>query len=367
MQPEPRKTLAIVGAAGFVGQVLLDEFAALGIRATAIGRGSSLLAVNTAQHDLLDRATLASAPRTFDVVINLAYPNSGPPFSYPEQNQQIFNTVSSLLGSESVLIHVSTLAMFGMALDKPVVVGPVKPQRDHAYVETKQEAEIYFQKLARQKGFSWEIVRLGNVWGRASGAWVLPLVQKLILGSPVGVEGHDGYSNTTDVKNAASYLVHLAQKALGGTAGTGTFHHVAEFSHVRWSEWVAPLAKQLEVKPVLASPSQIQTTSGLRSEIRIALAPVMPRTLYQHFASDRIAGSITRTILRNLPGSTFKKLKGRELKYATKNELGAQEQMFLQLTSAAQQFKPSVSSDWTPPLNQDQSIARILDWLADIR
>src|SRR4051812_14510445 len=96
MPAESNGSLAVVGAAGFVGRVLLRRLEEAGVRATAVVRGAPELAVEGDFHRARSPdAAMADGP--FDTVINLAYPNSGPPWSYPDQNAAIQRTVSGLV------------------------------------------------------------------------------------------------------------------------------------------------------------------------------------------------------------------------------------------------------------------------------
>ena len=255
-------SIAIVGAAGFVGRALLRELERRGIRATAVVRGPAELSLDGSFHDALDPSDASDA---FATVINLAYPNSGPPYGHPAQNAAIVNTVNRLLKGGGRLIHVSTQAVFGSALDRPVRIGPVRKVRDDPYVESKIAAEVAFVQEQAARRLSVDIVRLGNVFGHASGAWGVPLVQRLLTGRPVGIAGHDGPSNTTDVANAASYLAHLLQ--MDESERIVRYHHLAEFSSVSWRQWIEPIAQAMSVAPVYASASSVDMPDSWRQEL----------------------------------------------------------------------------------------------------
>ena len=75
-------------------------------------------------HTPLRLTDLATAG-PIDMVVNLAYPTTGSPTSFPEQNQDIFRTVDRLLNDGGRVIHVSTQAVFGLAVDWPIQLGPV--------------------------------------------------------------------------------------------------------------------------------------------------------------------------------------------------------------------------------------------------
>lgn len=351
-------TIAVIGGGGFVGRQLLRELEKAGLPAVALVRGAPELSIDGAFHTPLRLADLAAAGR-HDVVINLAYPATGSPASYPELNREIFQTVERLLKEGGRLIHVSTQAVFGLAGDWPISLGPVESRRDEVYVEAKIEAERHFAR-SRKRADTVEIVRLGNAWGPASAAWACRLVQRLLTGRPIGVRGITGFSNTTDVSNAASYLTHLVR----ADRQPGVYyHHLAEFSAVPWDRWIAGVARELGVQPVYADAEAIQRPSTIREEIAQTLGPIKPRNLYRDIAGQRRSGSWARSALRMLPQSTFDALRGPKLVFAGAPSLDRSEQAFLAIMSATQEFKSQLLPDWNPPVAEAESLERVLDWL----
>jgi nucleoside-diphosphate-sugar epimerase len=350
--------IAVLGAAGFVGQALLAELERRGVRATAIVRGDPALALRSDFHD----AGPAGGGR-FDAVVNLAYPTTGLPHEQPAINDAIVRTVDGLLADGGRLVHISTLAVFGLALDRPVRPGPVASARDVPYVESKIAAEHALAALQERRGLALEIVRLGNVVGAASGAWAVPLVQRLLTGRPVGVRGRPGLSNATEVANAAGYLAFLLQEGRAAP-GAPRFHHLAEFSAVPWMEWIAPLAAALEVEPVLADGSVAAAPASARAELASALGVLDPRALYRSVAPERVTGSWGRALLRRLPASVVDRVKGPRLVRAAEPAPDRAEQSFLAIMAVTQEFRSECAAGWTPPVSRDRSIERMLAWLA---
>src|SRR5262245_43771508 len=342
-----QSSIAIVGAAGYVGRQLLKDMERAGLRATAIVRGVPELTVGGTFHKAVRLPT--TGRDRFDVVINLAYPTAGSPITFPEQNRRIVSTVDHLLAERGRLIHVSTQAVFGLAIDRRVRVGPVAPQRDEPYVEAKIDAEVRFERMQRARGLGVDIVRLGNVWGAASGSWALPIVQRLITGRPVGLRGVNGFSNATDVANASSYLVHV----LSSDAPPGVrYHHVAEFSAVPWERWIAGVAQELGVEPVHAG-----------RESMAAPVQISPMGVYRALAGGRVSGSYVRTILRALPRPVFAALKGPDLVFAGAKPVGNTDRSFLAVVSATQEFRSHVLPGWNPAISETQSMQRVIEWL----
>lgn len=353
-------SIAVVGAAGFVGRELLRQFEEAGTRVTAIVRGFPELSVDGTFHRTAAAAELRG--ERFDLVINLAYPTSGALFEQADANQAIIDTVTDLVTDAGRLIHVSTIAVFGMTLNKPISVGPVKKFRDMAYVESKIDAEQQFAELQIARRLSLDIVRLGNVWGRASGAWALPTVRNLISGRPAAVAGVPGFSNTTDVANVASYLVFLAQN--GTRASETRFQHLAEFSSVRWNEWIDPMAEAMGVEPVYAEPHWLDAPGTSKEELAAAVAPLKVRELYATLASERVVGSVLRSTIRRLPTPVQGKLRSDGIIYAATPELGRIEQIVLTNMAGHQEFRSSTQDGWTPRITQAESLERVLRWIA---
>jgi nucleoside-diphosphate-sugar epimerase len=355
-----KPSVAVVGAAGFVGRELLRRLQTLDIKATAIVRGLAELSLDGDFHaSCSDPASLRG--EGFDVVVNLAYPAGGARYAHTDQNAAIAQTVGGLLKEGGRLIQVSTLAVFGGALDRPTTVGPVSKVRDTTYVESKIEAEHLFTQQQEERGLLLDIVRLGNVWGYASGTWALPVVQRLLTGRPLGVLGTPGYSNTTDVKNVADYLAFLID-AKGSENGI-RYHHVAEFSRIRWSEWIDPIAEAMGVAPVYADPSALAMPASGRQELAEAFAPISPRNMYQTLGAERITGSLTRTVVRNLPAPARSRLQSDDLVFAAEPVLDREEQSFLAIMAGQREFAPSVDRAWSPVLNKEQSLQGVLLWL----
>ena len=350
-------SVAVVGAAGFVGRELLSQLESHGIAVTAVVRGLSELSVNGHFHQARSPADLAGD--TFEIVINLAYPTSGAPFEQPSLNADILQTVKGLVRPGGRIIQVSTASVFGMTLDQPIRVGPVPAVRDLPYVESKIAAEHELEHDQTNRGLSLDIVRLGNVWGAASGAWAVPLVHRLVTGRPVGVAGASGYSNATDIVNVASYLVFLLQSQFPLSI---RYHHLSEFSAVTWREWLEPIAAVLEVEPVWADISMIDGPATPRRELTAALSSFHPRSLYRELATERAVGSWTRAAIRRLPSSARARLRN-DLVFASEPEVDRLEQIILTILAGRQRFESSIAPAWTQTITKEQSLDRVLSWL----
>ncbi len=352
------RSIAVVGAAGLVGRELLRQFEEVQIPVTAIVRSLPELSVDGDFH--VGKYAKDVDPRSFDVVINLAYPTSGAPFEQPAQNAAIIETVNGLVREGGHLIQVSTMAVFGMTLDRPVAPGPVPEIRDLPYVESKIEAEHAFTREQEARRLSLDIVRLGNVWGYASGAWALPIAQGLLMGQPLGIAGAPGFSNATDVANVASYLVHLVRRDVQSPGAR--YHHLAEFSSVRWSEWIAPIAEHLGVDPVYAERSWITLPESMRREVSESIVPGGIRSIHQRLAESRVGGSVARAAIRKLPGGVQSRLRS-NLVFASPPVIGNIDQIVLIIMAGEREFVSHVDAEWQPRLSQTESLEGVIRWL----
>jgi len=345
-----RESVAVVGATGFVGRELLKRLQADGVPASAVVRGAPELVAGNGFHAVHPPE---ADGRRFHTVVNLAYPTNDPSFTYPAQNEAILRAVDGLLQDGGHLIHVSTQAVFGAVLDHPVVLGPVRRRRDDPYVEAKIEAEVHFCDRQSNRGWSVDIVRLGNVWGRGSGSWGVPLVQRLLTGRPVGIHGREGFSNTTDIANTASYLSHLIRRD-DRTPGV-RYHHLAEFSSVPWSEWVAATADAMGVSPVYAQPESLSPPRLLDA--------VSVRGVYRTLAEGRVSGSWVRSGLRLLPDDLRTRLKATGGAAAQAAPMEHTERMYVAIMATAQEFASVVDDDWDPVVTREESLSRYLSWV----
>jgi nucleoside-diphosphate-sugar epimerase len=359
MHDASQPTVAVIGAAGFVGRELLRLLEEDGIRVVAVARGNPEIAADSDFHVVCpDIRELR--PGSFEGVVNLAYPTSGTIDTYRAQTDALFRQIESLRTDRGHLIQVSTLTVFGLALDREAVVGPVRSTRGVPYVEAKIAAERFAVRHQAARSLSVDIVRLGNVIGPASPGWTRSLVQRLVTGRPVGVAGMSGFSNCTDVANATSYLWSLLAPL---NSGPGVrYHHLAEFSFVPWSEWIGPLANALGGDPVYSEPGAVQLPT-VRNELAVAFGQFSPLRVYRTLQLERAMGSWMRTLRSWVPDRAIPRPKHADAVFAQQPAIDRAEQTFLAIMTAQQEFESLTHRDWTPPVTKEQSIERMLEWL----
>lgn len=353
------KRIAIIGAAGYVGLELARQLHGVNYEVNAIVRENGRFLLRESGFNLVAPSNILTVGKV-DVVVNLAYPTSGSDIQYPTRNKEILTSIKTLMGQDSRLIHVSTQAVFGYNMERPIIVGPVSGVRDYAYIESKIELEnLILKEFKRQ---SVQIVRLGNVWGPGSGTWTASMVNKILFGEPVGVQDVDGYSNATDVANVASYLAFLiSNDDLHGIK----FHHLAELAEYRWSAWIKRIEAILQQEAVY-EPNLPSYSCKIVQELRQAISPAMPRALWKQLNRGRISSSWVRSFKRKIGEVRFDKIKKNYTNAPTLPigyTLGTADNVFLTILSAQIQFETSVVKDWTPPVDFEESWLRVEKWM----
>lgn len=348
--------IAVIGAGGYVGPFVCRALQERGHQITAIGRVHARIAL--APIGVPVRAAIGEGA-DFDTVINLAYPTSGSAASAPRQNRSLLAQMRAVGDRGGRVIHVSTLAVFGYTLEHEPLLAPIPPRRDFHYIESKVDLEHRVWKAFRARDC--HVVRLGNVWGPASPNWTASLVTALLFGLPVGVAGHDGFSNVTDVANVAALLAALVE----APAGTQLrYHHLAEFSAEKWSHWTGLLAEAIGVEPVLAG-ERPGLPAALWPEVKAALAPGHPLAVYRRSVWGRYTGSWARSLVRLVPERLFQVLKRRAAGPPVPPQSDGADAVLLELFACPREFRSQVGLAWSPPVSVVESGRRVRAWLAE--
>ncbi|GAB2706076.1 hypothetical protein GCM10027037_35260 [Mucilaginibacter koreensis] len=355
------KKVVIVGAAGFVGIELVSQLQNIegyDLYAYTRDNGNFLLQGKNIKN-LTDKEISENGP--FDIVVNLAYPTVSMAYEFPAVNQKILGTLKKLVSANTRLIHVSTQAVFGFSMDRPVVADFIANRRDQAYIEAKLSMENFIKRDFPNHNVS--IVRLGNVWGPGAGTWTGSVANRLTFGQFVAVENIDGYANITDVKNVVSYLIHLIKT--DKLSGFNMFH-LSEFSNKKWSEIIRLMAEALNVEPVYSTVKPVDTASAVQDFKKVVKKPAIGE-LYRGLIRERFTGSYLRSLIRFMGVGRYQKAKKIETRTLPAiHTLGMEDGVYLNVVSSPVEFKSVVMSDWTPQLNFEQSWQLVKDWMTEV-
>jgi len=341
MDTEPNR-IAVIGVPGFVGQHL-----ARALRTT----GWSVHGVTSSRNSfLLEHLGIPAAEGKFPVVINLAYPTGTSPLRRRKDNASIIARIREFAAPGAVIVHASTLAVFGFSLEREPVCGPIRWRPDQDYIESKVWMENQLVD-ALAGNHRVDIVRLGNVWGPGSVHWLAGMASRLRTSLPTLAEG-GGYSNVTDVHNVVSYFESLARRT--ETMSGAFYHHLAEFSSESWDTFVTPVSKFLGCEPVSAFvPPAPKLASFLFGKVAVEALKAIN--------DSRGPGSLLRQILNQLPESSIARMRREKLAAATGGYF--EEPVLAKVLGCQREFRSQTLSGWTPPLSLAESLSRAVSWL----
>jgi nucleoside-diphosphate-sugar epimerase len=357
-----RTNVAVIGAAGYVGQKLCSVLRSRDYNVTGVCRPYATFLVERLGVDALTTVAIDGSQR-FDLVVNLAYPTRGLEHSRRAHNDDILTLISRLLASGGRVVHTSTLAVFGFDLEVPPSVGPVVMRADYEYCVSKIQMEHALTRAFVEGDL--HIVRLGNVWGPGSPNWTAGLLSRLWAGLPIGVRGRSGWSNVTDVANVCDYIDFLLRQP--SSPGVH-YHHLAELGAARWSEFVTCLASALGIEPVHvdAVPPRPQTWPD---EFRVALSHLSLNGAINSVMRSQRLGAKARAVVSRLPAgllATMKRTRGEPPAFPLGPNLNLGDAQLCSIMSCPTQFLSSTDPQWMPPVSLEASFAAVQTWMAEV-
>ena len=350
--------IVIIGAAGYVGSELVSRLANKDYELTAItnANGKILLHKTGITVEFSDNYKKLGK---FDIVINLAYPKGIIPTEERNKNNQIAQMIRHFVKNDTKIIHVSTQAVFGYELEIPASPERVKNRLDFSYITSK----IYMENILIDsfKNYQLHIIRLGNVWGPASPLWTTNLINRISLGDVVGILGKDGYSNITDVENVSSYIEFILNNRVGKNL---TFHHLAEFSNIKWSHWINLISQKIDIEPIYLE-YELSPRKKLKKEIINSFSGANPITIAKLLTRNQYTGSFLRLILSKFPKNFIENLERKSIKKdfnPVYYEMGIND-TFLKIMTSNVQFKSIVDKNWKPVVEPEESWSKIDTWM----
>jgi nucleoside-diphosphate-sugar epimerase len=251
----------------------------------------------------------------------------------------------------------STAAVFGYRFAEPPSPVRVRRPPPDLYAETKLHAEHLLERAARRQPWELAIVRLGNVIGPGSPAWVAGLAQRIMEVKPAGYEDEAGFSNSTHVENIADYVGYLIGRPEGALDSFGPYHHLAEFSSRRWPE----------ILDVISEEVGCPWTTTRRSEESVPRIHPLKRAL--KVANRTPAGRYLRAGLGWLPDSGALDRFNAWVRTPTPPQLarrdavGAEDTGLLEVLSAEYEFRSRTMDGWKPEVDFVSACSEIADWL----
>jgi nucleoside-diphosphate-sugar epimerase len=355
-------TVVVFGVTSYVGDSLIQPLLDSGKRVVGItrrpGLARILLPPESEQFAVVGPDKVESAIGHDPIsIINLAYIRDAPPHRLYRQNRGLVKSIGRVAADRCRrLVHVSTAAVFGYGISEPPHPGPVRWRPADLYTESKIDAERLIRKLSGEIGGDLAIVRLGNVIGPGSPNFVSRLGQRILEVEPVAYDGEAGFSNSTHVENAASYLAFLLAEPADALSDFGTYHHLAEFSSHRWPELLGVISDVVGHRWTTASRPR-----------RPPGKPPLPKRAFKA-AYRTSVGARLRPAAAVLPEGGFVDRAIGRLRSPAPPQLNRSGEFswdanLLELLSAENEFRSHTLDGWKPQLDFDSACAGIADWL----
>jgi nucleoside-diphosphate-sugar epimerase len=351
------KKIAIIGAAGFVGQHLVALLSKKDFDITVITNHNGKMILGKYPINIISNLN-SYIKVDFDIVINLAFPASAKPHEIYSQNDIILNIIQKLTSSSSRIIHISSLAVFGFKLDHDQILGPIKSHHDFPYVESKLYFENKLIKIFKNNKIN--IVRLGNIWGPNSAVWTLQFVKKLFFMEPFCSRKSLGFSNVTEVRNVVSYIGFLINQQ---SVENIHYHHLAEFSHYGWNVFIKELENLLKIQACYQE-IDVGYSYNLTTDLANILSNISPLKEAKNILESRFLGSYLRSFINILSKNQQNRI---IKKYGNKTIIRQNDSsVFLNVLSTKKQFINKTLSGWKPPIDFNSSMRDVGSWLNDI-
>jgi nucleoside-diphosphate-sugar epimerase len=253
--------IVVVGATSYLGARVIRFLVDSGHEIVPISRDPDLstivLGSDLPRAVRLDDAPRALKGRQISAVVNLAYvKNMRDPRLYALTTSLIDGVVdlAAEVGCDRI-IHMSTMAVFGYDLARDQATRSVRWYPSDAYIEGKILAENRLIARTEGTGIVPIVLRLGNVIGAGSPAWMAEICQRMLECRPVGYIGRDGFCNATHPRNVGSYVEQLVRCSDATLRAAGTFHHLAELANERWSDVIEAVSASTGLSAICALQS----------------------------------------------------------------------------------------------------------------
>lgn len=351
------KKVAIIGAAGFLGQQLVPLLCNKRFDVTVITNHNGKMILGKYPINIIYNLK-NDFNYNFDVIINLAFPASAKPNEIIKHNNIILDIIQKIKSNSTKIIHTSSLAVFGFKLDHEQILGPIKAHRDFPYIESK----IYFENklVSNFKNNQIDIVRLGNIWGPNSEIWTLKIAKKLFFLDSFCSRNLLGFSNVTEVRNAASYIMYLINNR---NANDIHYHHLAEYSHHGWDIFIQGLERILDVHAIYEDIN-IDYSTNVKTDVKKLLSNISPLSQARNILESRYLGSYLRSYINLMTENRQNKI---IQKYGKRKIIKQNNStVFLNVLTTQKQFINQTIPGWEPPIDINRSMKDVGFWLEDI-
>jgi nucleoside-diphosphate-sugar epimerase len=341
------KTIGVIGGSGYIGGFLLQALSGL-YEVSSLQRSKQAIMPQVAGIKLVQ---LDQLTETFDIIINTSYNLGKNRPEIIEQNKAVLRSIQKASKPDTHVIHLSSLAVFGFGLDKPIHNHKVELTYDYAYVQSKVHMENLLLAYIPHQQLS--IIRLGNVWGPANNSWTQPVAEALQWGLPVA-GSTPSYSNLTFIHHIVEYIQFVLQ-----CSTHQTIHHLAEFSAISWQDIIANMSTYLRVEPIPIKQVPFYAKNridDLRHVFDSSPAVMVKRMRDGRFSSQYFPSSAILGVL-----SIVAKLSPRQI--VLKQSAYQPDPTFFWILTCQQQFKSITLPGWKPSFTWEDVCVQVNSWL----
>lgn len=344
------KKIAIIGANGYVGnhllQLLAKSYEVYGIVHSELSIYKPVAGISYfTPSDIPDI--------TFDVIINTAYSASPDIIKCRKDNIAMLELIRAHMDERTNLIHLSTLAVFGILLDLPIAAQPLPDRIDYPYVVSKLDMENRLLEQIPHRQL--QIIRIGNIWGAANASWTQRIADAVTFGTPVKYT-HKAFSNITYIHNLTDYIGFLVSTEKPSLL----FHHMAELSSTSWQYIIDEIGEELGISPVTFDTIP-QYPAGIYEQLNMP-GNINPLDMYRNLKHGRFTSFGMTQLIRKFPGLFSRPSFLRKNKNSDRGQYHIPAD-FLWILSCQKEFRPVLNTGWKPPFTAEEAMINVKDWM----
>lgn len=304
----------ITGATGFVGSRLTErlalgtdyEVAAVFHRYTGPGLARiARLPVKLIHADLLDRKFLKKISKGCDIIVHLAYGNTG----NEETKREITvtgteNIIKAALHNDvQKLIHFSTAAIYGTSSEESIVDEDAPfIKSDDVYVSSKIEAERILWKYYNKHNFPLVVLRPLIIYGPYGAYWTVRIVKEILEGA-ILVNGGNGAANLIYVDN----LIDAVLLAIESTSADGEAFNIVDDENLTWKQIYQEYSSKIGIHPLILEKTvtEIENMRKQHFPTDFKSCFVKPFTLISEIFKDSLRSPEIRSKIMEIPWLRF--------------------------------------------------------------
>ena len=208
----------VTGATGFIGshvarRLMSDRRAVVRalVRTPSKAKELAKLGVEVVQGDLADFDSLARAAQGCSVVIHAAAQVSSVPSRKTFEQSNVAGTENlvraTALAKASRFVHLSSIAVFGLATSGEVTDQSPRRHSGDAYCDTKLDGEEVVLRYSRESRLPITILRPSAVYGPGSTHWSIIPLKRIKKGRMFLVQGGKGLLNYVYIDNLVDAIL----------------------------------------------------------------------------------------------------------------------------------------------------------------